>query len=362
MTADSTPIPTNQNTTSGSYNAADRAVGTAIDVTAEAAADSPEILRWRADILMDEMMLGAVDTAASGSANGLPVGATPSADANSGNPEPSAPMSAPAAVDTLSTQAAAQPGDAASNEERADDVRGKVDEDWWRHPFRTPPAGREADETVPPHSLTLPHQLVTSSKISRQPQPAEAKPADVDHAAGTGAAGADTGLLRPPSAIQPLAQSEAAVAPDPATVANGRHGAGTESSRGRTRTNLLPRGSDVNTEALWQEIDEMRAEIGSVIPENHEWSIRSRHLLDKAAMILRQSPDRTAEVEYYLNQVRGIRDSVRQSFRMVADLRPAAEHLPMGVDRLCWRGSPGLLHLSPGTDQLFHASYRHGVG
>ncbi len=143
---------------------------------------------------------------------------------------------------------------------------------------------------------------------------AEVKPADSGAAAGAGAPDADAGLLRPPSAVQPLAQGEAAVAPDQSIVVNGRQGADPEHGRERKRTNLLPRASDVNTEALWREIDEMRAEIGSVIPENHEWSIRSRHLLDKAETILRQSPDRTAEVEYYLNQVRGIRDSVRQSF------------------------------------------------
>jgi hypothetical protein len=72
--------------------------------------------------------------------------------------------------------------------------------------------------------------------------------------------------------------------------------------------------SSVDTEALWREMDEMRTEIDAVMPVQHEWSVRSRHLLDKGETILRQSPDRTAEVEYYLNQVRGILARVRQSY------------------------------------------------
>jgi len=131
-------------------------------------------------------------------------------------------------------------------------------------------------------------------------------------------AGAQDDLLRPPSAVRSV--SSAAVSGSPTSGGDGGRAYsahdGTAFSRQRAaRTNLLPRVSEVDATALLREIDEMRAEIGNIISPTHEWSVRSRHLLDKAESILRHNPERTAEVEYYLNQVRSIRDRVRQTYR-----------------------------------------------
>jgi len=132
-------------------------------------------------------------------------------------------------------------------------------------------------------------------------------------------AGAQDGLLRPPSALRSAALSATSATSGTSVSGEGGarvYGEAAPSSRRRaTRTNLLPRISEVDATVLLREIDEMRTEIGDFAPPTHEWSVRSRHLLDKAESILRHNPERTAEVEYYLNQVRSIRDRVRQTYR-----------------------------------------------
>ena len=75
--------------------------------------DSPELLRWRADILMDEMMLGAVDVTA-GQATGRPYGdasaptsttASATWPSSSYSASPETPPSTPAAPDSSATDA-----------------------------------------------------------------------------------------------------------------------------------------------------------------------------------------------------------------------------------------------------------------
>ena len=72
------------------------------------------------------------------------------------------------------------------------------------------------------------------------------------------------------------------------------------------RSTLLPRSGDANAEGLQQEIRELMTEVTSTLSAGNESYERSRHLLNKAQAILQSDPLRTAEAEYYLQQVRRI--------------------------------------------------------
>lgn len=77
-------------------------------------------------------------------------------------------------------------------------------------------------------------------------------------------------------------------------------------ANGQKRSNLLPRMSATSVERLQQQIDELLEQITLMLPEGHEYHQRAHHLLDKAVSILQSDPTRSAEVEYYMQQVRGI--------------------------------------------------------
>ena len=61
---------------------------------------------------------------------------------------------------------------------------------------------------------------------------------------------------------------------------------------------------DIDT--LHKEISDLHSEIAALLPVGNETSERARHLLDKAYSILQSDPSRSAEVEYYMQQVRSI--------------------------------------------------------
>jgi hypothetical protein len=84
---------------------------------------------------------------------------------------------------------------------------------------------------------------------------------------------------------------------------------------GRRRTALLPRMSSLDEAELDREIADLHAEIAIVLPIGHETAERARHLLDKAYTILHSDPMLSAEVEYYMQQVRTIVQRVRQTHR-----------------------------------------------
>ncbi len=78
---------------------------------------------------------------------------------------------------------------------------------------------------------------------------------------------------------------------------------------------MLPRESQFDARGHFQEIDQLEAEIEATLPAEHEWYVRSRHLLAKATDILQNSPQRSAEVDYYLQQVRSILERAQQTYR-----------------------------------------------
>ena len=86
-------------------------------------------------------------------------------------------------------------------------------------------------------------------------------------------------------------------------------------ARRELRSNLLPRESQFDARGHFQEIDRLEAEVEMTLPAEHEWSVRSRHLLAKATDILQNSPQRSAEVDYYLQQVRSILERAQQTYR-----------------------------------------------
>jgi hypothetical protein len=86
----------------------------------------------------------------------------------------------------------------------------------------------------------------------------------------------------------------------------------TVGTRSSLRSTLLPRAGESNTAALAQEIHAMLGEITATLPDGHDTAERGRTLLHKAQQILQTDPQRTAEVDYYLQQVRRILQRARQ--------------------------------------------------
>lgn len=83
--------------------------------------------------------------------------------------------------------------------------------------------------------------------------------------------------------------------------------------RAANRSNLLPRNTEIDAEAVQQEINELLRAVATGLPAGNEAVERSRHLLNKAQTLLQSDPTRTAEVDYYLQQVRRIVQRTRQT-------------------------------------------------
>lgn len=87
----------------------------------------------------------------------------------------------------------------------------------------------------------------------------------------------------------------------------------TVGGRSSLRSSLLPRQVEVDVSTAEQEIHALLGEISATLPVGHEAAERGRHLLGKAQNILKSDPTRTAEVDYYLQQVRRIVQRTRQT-------------------------------------------------
>lgn len=268
--------------------------------------DSPELLRWRADILLDEMMLSAVDIAA-----GRPDGQAKVEDAAS------------VAIDEPPTVSAGYPASADPsrlpdspqvNENDVPHSSGGV----WRAYGQTSSAeldrnalwgGEETGESAPPSYTGAPDANDPVRTPSSPDRSSSLQPDDGDK------------LLRPPTAS--VLASGAQSPYDQTAAASGVLAADSAVRRGDAagqpfdapdrRNNLLPRESQSDVSTHLHEIDRLEAEVEAVLPVEHEWYIRSRHLLAKAANILQHSPERSAEVDYYLQQVRAIVERAQQT-------------------------------------------------
>ena len=330
--------------------------------------DSPELLRWRADILLDEMMLGAVDAGSAGSYdartgqvddkrvdvdaanhgepshpgrydNGTlrstsaatsgrgtpsdysadrpdsgyapPAGAAPPHDAaptygtprdesvwgsqawsdeaperDSGRdvyapPERAAPGTSPAYVPPSDDYA----------DHRADSYRPDYGAPSYGTPNVPPPV--DSDYQSRPYTTTEPRDASLRPPYGAAPRPASEAPPSGD------------ALLRPPTAAaRGTVQEESNSAP-------GR--LSRRDDRANRRNNLLPRMSETDVAQLRQEMTQLTTDVERMLPAGHDWYTRSDHLLSRADHILRTTPERSAEVEYYLQQVRGIIQRAQQT-------------------------------------------------
>jgi hypothetical protein len=102
---------------------------------------------------------------------------------------------------------------------------------------------------------------------------------------------------------------ESAVRQDPAQFVS----AMSVMSGNKKRSTLLPRSTELDIDNLNREISNLHSEIAALLPVGNETSERARHLLDKAYSILQSDPSRSAEVEYYMQQVRTIVHRLHQA-------------------------------------------------
>lgn len=294
--------------------------------------DSPEMLRWKADALMEEMMLGAVDVSAGDRAGG-PVDraggmATPqnppadrdgvygsNGDRAGGETPPSASVSPTAPTPTRTPEWRIVSG--AGDERAADTGMGGYSSPSSSSAFSSAPASTSSISAMRPTGY--------ESASPNKWQPDFAEPERVDEPRRSAWPGQ-------PEAGAPAASPPPSYASDWQTSDSARDsvretGAPAESQAvsyvstmavmpgGPRRSTLLPRMSEFDAEALSKEIAELHGEVSRILPIGHETAERARHLLDKANTILTSDPMRSAEVEYYMQQVRTIVQRLHQAHR-----------------------------------------------
>ena len=93
----------------------------------------------------------------------------------------------------------------------------------------------------------------------------------------------------------------------------GQGGARSRANQAIRRSNLLPRMSNLDPRTLQQEMVLLQTEIEQALPAGHESRERALRLLQKAYTILHDDASRSAEVDYYLQQVRTISQRVQET-------------------------------------------------
>ena len=69
----------------------------------------------------------------------------------------------------------------------------------------------------------------------------------------------------------------------------------------------------LDSRAIQHEINVLQNSIETILPPGHESRIRAQHSLQKAYNILQEEPTRSAELEYYLQQVRTIVQRIQET-------------------------------------------------
>lgn len=85
------------------------------------------------------------------------------------------------------------------------------------------------------------------------------------------------------------------------------------SSRKSLRSNLLPRMNTLDSRTVQQEMGMLQNAIEGALPVGHESRTRAQHLLQKAHTLVQTDPTRSAEVDYYLQQVRTIMQRAQET-------------------------------------------------
>ena len=295
--------------------------------------DSADALRRRADALLDEMMLGGVDTAAGDDAVGAGYvnGFTDNGVTDNG-------FTDNGFADSGFAEGGFTEGSFVDNgpHDRALDPHSETSYSETSYRESTAPTG-ERRATVSTES-SWPQPAATQTRIAGIAPPAAGSPPDstardkmaADHTARTPAnrseylIPAEQRYARPSLANSSTSDAFPIDAPTrspmsaaPTTSAVRRQSASLASSmtggtRANARSTLLPREVETDIATAEQEIQALLGEIAATLPVGHEAAERGRHLLTKAQHILESDPSRTAEVDYYLQQVRRIVQRTRQ--------------------------------------------------
>ena len=267
--------------------------------------ESPELLRWRADMLLDEMLLGGADLGAGQHTNGAHSNGhhVNGSHANGSQPYP-------------------DNGNYPANTHHV--PSNSIDP----APQHVTPSASYGNDLVPDSAsrTTIQNAQVNASATAPAAQPllvsAEQRYARL----------AQPSPSTPPTVANTVAQDDlhAAMEQDVPTSnglgpvrrsnVNGSASAGTMSvaNRGSKYSTLLPRESNVDPELLQSEIASLSQQLATEMPPRHESRERAQKLLDKANTILQSDPLRSAEVDYYLQQVRSMIDRLRQSLNYSA--------------------------------------------
>ena len=275
--------------------------------------ESPEALRRRADVLLDEMMLGGIDTGAGPQISGTAAG--------NGNGVTHWPATDEVALDY----------DGASYASASTSPNGSHASSY---PSHGSDAGVGGEVAVPPAGAGS--RLISAE--DRYAQLAGARP-DAESFAAPPNAPTPTAPGAPVPAVSRADELQGEAPPpyaagyqgDLAFDGVGATGAVFGSSaavrrqspslasqmsvgvRAANRSNLLPRSNEIDVHTVQQEINDLLRAITTSLPPGNEAVERSRHLLSKAQTLLQSDPTRTAEVDYYLQQVRRIVQRTRQT-------------------------------------------------
>jgi hypothetical protein len=293
----------------------------------------PDMLRWRAEVLLDEMMLGGVDLAAGepGSHTAWPTTATPSPTTrvyeNGSEVSPAARTYPPAGPSYENGHNGNyKPGDTAVTTATSAIDHACVSPTHAREPidyFSLEWTERSEQSTRPPPEESAPAAPVVSPpqtegqawvfsaeeryrKLALQqesPQPDLPVEPPVNGA----------GEVVWPEAAPPTVERASPVAPPTVRRVANQFAGSVAAPGGAKRSNLLPRTSAADAEAVQREIFTLQNEIDLKLPVGHDSNTRAHHLLEKALAILQADPTRSAEVEYYLQQVRTIFQRVQQT-------------------------------------------------
>jgi hypothetical protein len=287
----------------------------------------PELLRWRAEMLLDEMMLGGVDVAASAptSTNHREATAAPrivagdgwmpdDADATSGG-HASATVKQNGKYPHATTVAEApiQP-ESRTEERRSDRPEAPTTAPHFSHPANAEP-GKQAEPQKWLFSAEERYEQLARTQQSATPATNGAD-GDSHSLPGQIWMGDDTNGASPSTpSTNGAGHSESPTATHDAVrrVSTQYVGVMSTANMGARRSNLLPRMSAANVDVLQREIYTLQHELDTILPAGHESNKRARHLLEKAQTILQMDGMRSAEVEYYLQQVRTIFQRIRQT-------------------------------------------------
>lgn len=265
------------------------------------AEESADALLRRADALLDEMMLGGVDIGA---------GETPFEPVDSREePDPATHVNgfvANGAHQRDLSEEAGAPRTVTPPESSYGDERRGMDQP--AVPFTAKTAGEIRTDAVAA-STELWRPLPESAPVYPSVEQSERRDARLVPAEERYARTTQPTTDAPPSGNGYERSGGGAVRRQSASMASTM----TIGARANNRSTLLPRATDIDIDTAQQEINALMSEIAVALPVGHEAAERGRHLLNKALNILQSDPTRTAEVDYYLQQVRRIVERTRQT-------------------------------------------------